>query len=73
MQTVPLGTSFLNVSRLCYGCWRIAGWSPNEVTPSLQESARRRGNQAREIGHYRLEGRDYVVRDGDVVLFRFSV
>ena len=28
---------------------------------------------ARETGHYRIEGRDYVVRDGDVMLFRFSV
>ncbi len=28
---------------------------------------------ARETGHYRVEGRDYVVRDGDVLLFRFSV
>lgn len=28
---------------------------------------------ARETGHYRIEGRDYVVRDGDVILFRFSV
>jgi hypothetical protein len=30
-------------------------------------------HQARETGHYRLEGRDYVIRDGDVVLFRFNV
>ena len=30
-------------------------------------------HQAREAGHYRLEGRDYVIRDGDVVLFRFNV
>ena len=29
--------------------------------------------RAREAGHYRIEGRDYVVRDGDVLLFRFSV
>ena len=29
--------------------------------------------QAREAGHYRIEGRDYVVRDGDVMLFRFNV
>jgi ribosome-binding ATPase len=29
--------------------------------------------RARETGHYRIEGRDYVVRDGDVLLFRFSV
>jgi ribosome-binding ATPase len=28
---------------------------------------------ARETGHYRIEGRDYVVRDGDVMLFRFNV
>jgi ribosome-binding ATPase len=28
---------------------------------------------ARETGHYRIEGRDYVVREGDVLLFRFSV
>jgi GTP-binding protein YchF len=28
---------------------------------------------ARETGRYRIEGRDYVVRDGDVMLFRFSV
>ena len=27
---------------------------------------------ARETGKYRLEGRDYVVQDGDVMLFRFS-
>jgi GTP-binding protein YchF len=28
---------------------------------------------ARETGRYRIEGRDYVVRDGDVMLFRFNV
>ncbi len=28
---------------------------------------------ARETGHYRLEGRDYIVRDGDVLLFKFAV
>ncbi len=28
---------------------------------------------AREAGKYRLEGREYVMRDGDVVLFRFNV
>ncbi|HYG36459.1 MAG TPA: redox-regulated ATPase YchF [Clostridia bacterium] len=29
--------------------------------------------RARETGHYRTEGRDYVVRDGDVMLFKFNV
>jgi ribosome-binding ATPase len=28
---------------------------------------------ARETGHYRIEGRDYEVRDGDVLLFKFHV
>jgi hypothetical protein len=28
---------------------------------------------ARERGHVRSEGRDYVMRDGDVVNFRFNV
>jgi GTP-binding protein YchF len=30
-------------------------------------------SHARETGHYRIEGRDYLVRDGDVLLFKFSV
>jgi len=29
--------------------------------------------RARETGHYRIEGRDYAVKDGDVLLFRFQV
>ena len=28
---------------------------------------------AREAGKLRLEGRDYVVNDGDVIHFRFNV
>lgn len=28
---------------------------------------------ARETGHYRVEGRDYPVKDGDVLLFKFHV
>jgi ribosome-binding ATPase len=30
-------------------------------------------SRARDTGHYRIEGRDYIVRDGDVMLFRFNV
>lgn len=30
-------------------------------------------SRARDHGHYRIEGRDYVVKEGDVLLFRFSV
>jgi ribosome-binding ATPase YchF (GTP1/OBG family) len=28
---------------------------------------------AREKGLYRMEGKDYVVADGDVMLFKFNV
>ena len=28
---------------------------------------------AKEVGKWRLEGKDYVVQDGDVILFRFNV
>jgi ribosome-binding ATPase YchF (GTP1/OBG family) len=28
---------------------------------------------AKEAGKWRLEGKDYVVRDGDVIHFRFNV
>ena len=29
--------------------------------------------QARDKGLYRMEGKDYVVKDGDVLLFKFNV
>ena len=29
--------------------------------------------KAKEQGHFRLEGKDYVVQDGDIILFRFNV
>jgi ribosome-binding ATPase YchF (GTP1/OBG family) len=28
---------------------------------------------AKEKGLYRLEGKEYIVKDGDVILFRFNV
>lgn len=30
-------------------------------------------NAARERGQLRLEGKDYVVQDGDIMHFRFNV
>ncbi len=41
---------------------------------SYDDYVRYKGEQgAREAGRLRLEGRDYVMRDGDVVHFRFNV
>lgn len=51
MRTIPFGNSSLDVSRLCYGCWRIAGWSPNEATPEREEAARRAVIAAYEAGY----------------------
>jgi ribosome-binding ATPase YchF (GTP1/OBG family) len=33
------------------------------------------GNVAKvkEAGRYRIEGKDYVVQDGDIIYFRFNV
>lgn len=30
-------------------------------------------NKAKEAGKYRLEGKDYIIQDGDIILFRFNV
>ena len=32
-----------------------------------------RGAAARDVGKVRSEGKDYIVRDGDVMEFRFNV
>jgi ribosome-binding ATPase len=29
--------------------------------------------KAKEAGHVRLEGKEYIVKDGDIILFRFNV
>lgn len=29
--------------------------------------------KAKELGHFRLEGKEYIIRDGDILLFRFNV
>ena len=41
------------------------GWTTLEACGSYKE--------ARAQGKVRLEGKDYVIQDGDVVLFRFNV
>ncbi len=41
---------------------------------SYEDFVRHGGEQgAKEVGRWRLEGKDYVVRDGDVIHFRFNV
>jgi len=41
---------------------------------SYDEFAAKNGEQgAKEAGKMRLEGKDYIVQEGDVILFRFNV
>lgn len=49
------------------------GFISAEVIPVAELLPLGSYHQAREAGQLRLEGRDYVIRDGDVVEFRFSV
>ncbi len=52
MQTIPIGTSSLNGSRLAYGCWRLAGtWNPAEVTPEGRAAGMRAVIAAYEAGY----------------------
>jgi ribosome-binding ATPase YchF (GTP1/OBG family) len=30
-------------------------------------------NKAKELGKMRLEGKEYIVQDGDIIYFRFNV
>jgi predicted oxidoreductase len=42
MKSLTLGSSSLKVSRLSYGCWRIAGtWDPAKVRPADEAAGRR--------------------------------
>ncbi|HEX6506983.1 MAG TPA: DUF933 domain-containing protein, partial [Chloroflexota bacterium] len=44
-----------------------------EVTPFEKLAEAGSAAKAKELGHTRLEGKDYVMREGDVVYFRFNV
>jgi predicted oxidoreductase len=51
MQTITLGVSSIQCSRLAYGCWRVAGtWNPAEVTPESQVAGRKAILAAYEAG-----------------------
>src|SRR5256885_6299215 len=60
--------------------YRAPGWG--QLAPPLQKpkpppttTSSNAGSiaAAREKGLYRMEGKDYTVRDGDVILFKFNV
>ena len=52
-------------------CGGVYPLGTDEIASKL--SSVRALNEAKEKGLYRSEGKDYVMKDGDVVLFRFNV
>jgi ribosome-binding ATPase YchF (GTP1/OBG family) len=49
------------------------GFIRAEVTPYEKLVEAGSQSKAKELGYTRLEAKDYVMREGDVVYFRFSV
>lgn len=63
METISLGASSLRVSRLAYGCWRLAGsWNPAEVTPESEAAGRRAVLAALEAGYTFFDHADIYCR-----------
>lgn len=70
METVSLGTSALQTSRLAYGCWRIAGTSdPAEVTPEKEDRGRRAVAAAMEAGYTLFDHADIYCRGHAETIF----
>ena len=63
MQTRQVGTSSLTTSRLAYGCWRIAGWNPAELTPEIEAAGRRAVVAAYEAGYTFFDNADIYGRN----------
>ena len=62
MQTLQIGSSTLTASRLAYGCWRIAGWNPDELTPEVEATGRRAVIAAFEAGYTFFDNADIYCR-----------
>jgi predicted oxidoreductase len=70
METVSLGTSQLQTSRIAYGCWRLAGtWNPAEVTPEKDDVGRRAVVAALEAGYSMFDHADIYCRGHGETLF----
>ena len=70
--TIRKGTSAAGAAGVIHTDFE-KGFIRAEVT-AYDDFIEHQGEQgAKHAGKWRLEGRDYIVRDGDVVLFRFNV
>jgi predicted oxidoreductase len=62
MNTIPIGTSSLFGSRLAYGCLRIAGNNPAQLTPEKEAAGRRAVIAAFEAGYTLFDHADIYGR-----------
>lgn len=69
MNTLPIGTSSLVGSRLAYGCWRIAGGTPAELTPAQEAAGRSAVIAAYEAGYTLFDHADIYGRGAAERLF----
>ncbi len=69
MITTQIGTSPLIGSRLAYGCWRIAGDNPAELTPAKEATGRRAVIAAYEAGYTFFDHADIYGRGAAERLF----
>ena len=69
MNTTQIGTSSLVGSRLAYGCWRIAGASPADLTPAKEAAGRQAVVAAYEAGYTFFDHADVYGRGGAELLF----
>ncbi len=70
--TLPKGTTAFEAAGLIHSDIQ-RGFIRAEVAPQSTIVAAGGLGGARASGHLRLEGRDYIVRDGDVIHFKFNV
>jgi hypothetical protein len=70
--TVPVGATAPQAAGVIHTDFE-RGFIRAEVTSYADYVAFKGENGAKEAGKLRVEGKDYVVRDGDVMHFRFNV
>ncbi|MBI2993896.1 MAG: redox-regulated ATPase YchF [Gammaproteobacteria bacterium] len=70
--TLPVGATALRAAGTIHTDFE-RGFIRAEVVKFADYLAGGGEQGAKEAGKWRLEGRDYVVQDGDVILFRFAV
>ena len=70
--TIPIGATAVEAAGVIHTDF-ARGFIRAEVVAYEDFVAHGGEHGAKEAGKWRLEGRDYVVRDGDVIFFRFNV